>query len=91
MHDAQAMSYSSRLDSFATQHWSHSSQKAMREEDVEAAAEEPLLGHDDSECASPRFLLQECTSYDCWTGYAGLLFAWHGMFNDDATLHSSTC
>ena len=86
MHDAQAMSYSSRLDSFATQHWSHSSQKAMREEDVEAAAEEPLLGHDDSECASPRF-----TSSDCWTGYAGLLFARHGIFIDDATLHSSTC
>jgi hypothetical protein len=60
LHHEQAITYSSRLEGFATQHWSQSSHKAVREEDVEAAAEEPLLGHDDPEYASLAYLCMKC-------------------------------
>lgn len=49
---AQAINYSSRLEGFATQHWSSSQRKRIREEDVEAAADEPLLGTLPTKCAS---------------------------------------
>ena len=41
---AQHVNYSSRLEHFAVQHWSSGRRKTVREEDVEAAADEPLLG-----------------------------------------------
>ena len=45
----QVMNYSSKLETFATAHWSSRKHCPEREADVEAAAEEPLLSSEDDD------------------------------------------